>query len=337
MILPLRFSARRAALLTVILLGGLVPTFATEAKPLSNRDATPEARAVYTYLCELRGKAILAGQQETPHPGVVDSDEVMYVQRTTGKLPAVLGLDYIDYVDVTERAIDWWRRGGLPSICWHWGAPTRGTGYEASKKAINLSEALTPGTELNRAMLADLDRTAVELVRLRDAHVPVLWRPLHELNGNWFWWGKGTPEQFKQLWRLMYERYTRHFGLNNLIWVLGYTSKPDAAWYPGDDCVDIAGADNYAPGTQRRMFEGVQRIVGDRMPIAYHECGPIPDPEELKAEGTAWSWFLTWHTIHVKQQNEPVYLKRVYQHPYVITLDELPKFVTPPAPGATGR
>lgn len=101
-------------------------------------------------------------------------------------------------------------------------------------------------------MMADIDDVARELLKLRDAGVPVLWRPLHELNGDWFWWGKCGPEAFQRLWKLLYTRYTETFGLNNLIWVFGYTSQPDAAWYPGDAYIDIAGADNYATGTARR-------------------------------------------------------------------------------------
>src|SRR5208283_171686 len=170
--------------------------------------------------------------------------------------------------------------------------------------------------------MADLDRTATELTRLRDAHVAVLWRPFHELNGGWFWWGKNGPDAAKRLWKLMYERYTKTHKLNNLIWVLGYTGKPDAKWFPGDAYVDIAGADTYGPGTQHPMFESVVAIVGKDMPVCYHECGPIPDPAAMMADGTRWSWFLTWHTIHIKQQNSAEQVKKVYNHPYVVTLDK---------------
>ncbi|HYP15988.1 MAG TPA: glycosyl hydrolase [Opitutus sp.] len=332
------FSPRHGPPLFLALLFSLpVPGAASpDPKPLSNPDASLEARAVYDYLCSLRGKAMLSGQQEWENNPPGEPEELKYIQQTTGKLPAILGLDYIRYEGVTDRAIEWWQRGGLPSICWHWGAPTRGIGYEASKLPIDLDEVLTPGSALNQAMMADLDRTAQELTRLRDARVPILWRPLHELNGDWFWWGKGTPEHFKRLWRLMYETYTHRYKLNNLIWVLGYTSKPDPAWYPGDEFVDIAGADNYRAGTQHAMFEGVAKIVGARMPIVYHECGPIPDPDEMIADGTAWSWFLTWHTIHLKKQNTADYLKKIYHHPYVITLDRVPP-LTRSGPGSAAR
>ena len=198
-------------ILGVITLGNLLPggLAGAEPKPLSNPDASPEAKEVYRYIASIYGKAILAGQQESTWVNRNPDDEMDYIKKVSGKLPAIRGLDYMAYNGVTERAIAWWQKGGIPTICWHWGAPTKGSGYEASKRSIDVNEALTPGTTLNKAMMADLDRTAAELAKLRDAHVPVLWRPFHELNGGWFWWGKGGPDAFKRLWTLMYKQYTQ--------------------------------------------------------------------------------------------------------------------------------
>lgn len=77
------------------------------------------------------------------------------------------------------------------------------------------------------------------------------------------------------------------------------------------------------------MYRGIEKIVGPQRLIAYHECGPIPDPAELAAEALPWSWFLTWHTIHSKEQNTPEYLRKVYHHPYVINFDQLPDLRKP--------
>ena len=291
---------------------------------LNNPHASPEAVRLFRYLHEIRGKFILSGQQEVEHLGLHDGDDVEYVKATTGKLPAILGLDYISYPDTSERAIEWWRRGGIVSLCWHWGAPGYGPGYPASKETIDVDAALTPGTELNRILMQDIDDVARELLKLRDAHVPVLWRPLHEFSGDWFWWSKSGPEPFKRLWRLIHDRYTRDFGLDNLVWVLGYTSQPGTDWYPGDEYVDIAGADNYATGPQAEMYRATELVVGPERLIAYHECGPIPPPDELVGQQIPWSWFLTWHTIHIREQNTPEYLRAVNHHPYVITHDKLP-------------
>ena len=322
-------TSQRLTLFTALLLLALPGQAAVAANPapaLDDPQASPEARRVYDYVCNMRGKAILSGQQEVPHSSAADSDEILYVERITGKRPAILGLDYIDYENVNARAITWWKAGGIPSICWHWGAPTKGQGFKASQLSISIEDALTPGTALNQALLADLDRTAAELAVLRDAHVPVLWRPLHELDGGWFWWGKCGPEAFKRLWILMHERYTKVHHLDNLIWVFGYTSKPAAAWYPGNEYVDIMGADNYKEGTQEAMYKALGPIAQPGTVLAYHECGAMPEPEELLAAKVEWSWFLTWHTKHVMKENTPEKLRRIYNHPYVVNLDSLPSF-----------
>lgn len=298
----------------------------TGRRALSNPNATKEAVSLYNYLCDVYGNGILAGQQESTWINNNPDDEIEYIEANTGKLPAIRGLDYIneDFDGVTNRSIEWWEKGGIPSICFHWGAPTLGVGYEASKLRIDAAEALKPDTALNKAMIADMDRVAEELKKLQEANVPILWRPFHELNGNWFWWSKNGPEVFKELWIFMYDRYTNYHGLNNLIWVFGYTSNADQDWYPGDEYVDIAGCDAYAQGIQSQMYWQLTDFIESDMPLVYHECGPIPNPDGMIKEDIRWTWFLTWHTIHIKEQNTPTYINEVYNHSYVITLDELP-------------
>jgi len=301
----------------------------SDANHLNNPNATKEAKVLFNYIRDIYGSYILSGQQESAWMGTPEY-EMDYVKASTDRLPAIRGLDYIneDFDGVTERSMAWWEQGGIVSICWHWGTPPDGVGYESSKSEINLDEALTEGTALYDGMIAQMDRVAEELLKLQDAGVPVLWRPFHEFDGTWFWWGKGGPEQFIKLWQLMYDRYTNHHGLNNLVWVLGYSHKIDSGWYPGDAYVDIAGADNYEEGTQIKRYNKVVKIVGEEMPIAYHENGPIPNPDGMIKDGAKWAWFLTWHTIHIKEQNTAEYLNKVYNHDYVITLDELPDFRT---------
>lgn len=295
-------------------------------RPMSNLNATKEAVNVYNYLCDLYGNGILAGQQESTWINNNPEDEMEYIMDKTGKLPAIRGLDYIneDFDGVTSRTTAWWEKGGIPSICWHWGAPTLGVGYEASKLTIDVADALKDGTPLNIAMIKDMDRVAEELKKLQEAKVPVLWRPFHELNGNWFWWSKSGPEVFKELWIFMYDRYTNYHGLNNLVWVFGYTSSVDPEWYPGDEYVDIAACDAYEKSILSNSFYSLQDMVGTDMPLAYHECGPIPNPDNMIKEKVSWTWFLTWHTIHIKEQNDARDLSYIYNHDYVITLDELP-------------
>ncbi|WEK54668.1 MAG: glycosyl hydrolase [Candidatus Cohnella colombiensis] len=299
----------------------------SDTNHLKNPNATKEAKILYNYIRDIYGDYIISGQQESTWKGTPDF-EINYIKDNTGRLPAIRGLDYIneDFSGVTQRAIAWWELGGIVSICWHWGTPPDGVGYESSKGKIDLEEALTEGSDLYNGMIAQMDRVAEELKVLQEAGVPVLWRPFHEFDGAWFWWGKGGGENFKKLWRLMYDRYTNVHGLNNLIWVLGYSGEVKDGWYPGDEYVDIAGADNYSEGTQLSKYDKVAAIVGTEMPIAYHENGPIPNPDDMIKDGAKWSWFLTWHTMHIMEQNTAEYLNTVFNHDYVLTLDELPKF-----------
>lgn len=294
-------------------------------KTLSDPKATEQARKLYEYLCSIEGKGILAGQQECPAEHKTGS-EMRYLKAVTGTLPAIRGMDYIhnDFDRVNRRAKDWHKQGGIVSICYHWGTPPDGIGYRSSLGTVDLETLITSGTELHDALLSGMDRVAEALKQLQNARVPVLWRPFHEFDGGWFWWGKGGGDVFIRLWRLMYDRFVHHHGLHNLIWVLGYDGEVKDGWYPGDDYVDIVGADTYKESVPVSMYHRLEDAFGNRFLKAYHECGPIPEPDELTENNRNWIWFLTWHTIHIRKQNSKEKVRRIYQHPYVITLDKLP-------------
>lgn len=296
-------------------------------RELSNPNASTEAKRLFEYLCDMHGKKILAGQQESPAKGKAN-EELEYIFEVTGKLPAIRGLDYIDddFEGVNARVVEWDSRNGIVTICWHWGIPPVGKGYPSSQESIDIEDALTEGTKLNLGMLKQMDEVAEALKELRDLHIPVLWRPYHEFDGAWFWWGKGGSEQFKRLWKLMYERFTMVHELNNLIWVLSYSWQLHEDWYPGDDFYDIIGTDIYEVGEHKSSYDKLALWSGTDIPIAYSECGPIPDPDNLVKEQVNWAWFMTWHTIHIKEQNTPDYLKRVYRHERVLTLEDMPQW-----------
>jgi hypothetical protein len=300
-----------------------------QSRVLCNLDPSEEAIALYRYLLDMSGKKILSGQMNSAW-GI---DEFEYLQSKTGKQPAIKGLDFIHQKDnegEIRQAIDWWKTGGIPTIMWHWGAPGIGEGYENSKKEIAIDQCFVEGSAENNAFWTELKTKADLLEKTRDALVPILWRPYHELNGNWFWWGKQGPERFKKLWITMYNYFVNERKLNNLIWVLCFTGEPDGAWYPGDQYVDIAGADTYDGGDDPHqvMYSKLKDIVKDsRMPVAYHECGVPPDPGKCLSQGIMWSWWMEWHTtwltkVDVSRLNE------VYHHDLVITLDEVPDIMS---------
>jgi mannan endo-1,4-beta-mannosidase len=306
----------------------LVVRAETAARTLSNPYASPEARRLYHYLWSLYGKRTLTGQQEQNFTPKGARQELDHIEKITGKLPAMVGYDYIlpqDYDGVNERATAWHQSGGIVTICWHWGAPDIGTGYENSKKDFDVAKALKPGTSQHEAMMRQMAQIGDLLAVLRDRKVPVLWRPFHEFSGDWFWWGKHGPDAFKALWRLMYEQYVHERGLDNLIWVLGWAGQNvDPRYYPGRDTVDVAGADIYVEdhGNLAPMFAAVKKVVGDTVPICLHENGPIPDPATLGPEAD-WLWFMTWHSRWLWDQNAPELLRKFYRSERYVTKDEV--------------
>ena len=297
---------------------------------LSNLKASENTKKLYSYLCETYGNAIISGQQESTWVSG-EQYEFEYIYEATGKYPAIRGLDYMndDFEGVNRRAIEWYEKGGIVSICWHCGADFSGSWDECKETDItDWEKALTEGTDEYKALIDGMDKGAKALKELQEKGIPVLWRPFHELDGDWFWWSRGGAENFKKLWALMYDRYTNYWGLDNLIWVLGYSHKNEMykEFYPGDEYVDIAGADSYDAGAHGDLFKAVKKTVKSEKLVCFHECGTIPTVAELKKENAEWLWFLAWHTEYLVDNNTTENLKNIYNDEYVITLDELPDF-----------
>ena len=294
---------------------------------LSNPKASAKAQSLYNFLCDTYGNHVISGQQESTWMGSEDY-EFDIIKNASGKYPALRGLDYMgdDFAGCNRRAKKWYDKGGIVTICWHCGSNFSGSHTEAMNSDLNWSAALTEGTAEYNALIAGMDKGAKALQELQKQGVPVVWRPFHEFDGKWFWWGKGGAENFKKLWRIMYDRYTNYWGLDNLIWSLGYCGDVNGGWYPGDEYVDIIGSDTYVNHTESLapMYSKTAQVANK--PVCLHENGPIPNPEKMKADGAKWLWFMTWHTsfIDSNEFNTPSYLKQVYNSDYLLTLDELP-------------
>lgn len=333
---------------------------------LVNPNATDSAKRLMAYLCDQYGKTVLSGQQCQEGPYGLDNAAVW--RGTGGQYAAVVGMDLISYSparvakgdtsNVIEQTIDYWyaadegKLPGIVTLCWHWCPDARynksandpwSTFYTSSTN-FNLAKALD-GADPDgyRMLLDDIDAIASQLKRLQDADVPVLWRPLHEASGGWFWWGASGAEAYLELYKLMYDRLTNVHGLNNLIWVW---NGQDAAWYPGDEYVDIIGEDIY-PGThvytsQAARFIKALGYTSARKLIALSENGCVPDPEQLERDGIFWSYWCTWEGDFVLKSagfnqygetyTEKSILKKAYQSDLVITRKELPDLRNYPLP-----
>ena len=282
-----------------------------EVQPvLADPEASPNARRLMTYLCDIYGEKILSGQY--CDQGMYGMENAAIWRVTGGSYPALLGLDMIEYTPSrvergaqgrsVEYARDYWEKGGISTFCWHWNAPTpyiTGQWYSAfytEHTSMNLGRIMegedAAGYEL---LLRDIDAISEAMRPLAEADVPILWRPLHEASGGWFWWGASGAQAYIDLYRLMYERMTVENGLHNLIWVWNGQS---ADWYPGDDVVDIIGWDIY-PGehvytSQAETFLQALACTPARKMIILSENGCVPDPDELFADRIIWGSWCTW-------------------------------------------
>lgn len=322
---------------------------------LVNENATENTKRLMSYLADNYGTNILSGQYS---PDGMYGKEYAVVKDVTGQTPAVLGLDFIEYTpsrvahgsssNATDLAIAYWNAGGIVTFCWHWNAPEKYltgewySGFRTEATNIDLAKIMNGEDEEGyNLLLQDIDVIALQLLILQDAGVPVLWRPLHEASGGWFWWGAAGPEAYKQLYILLYDKLTNEYGLNNLIWLW---NGQDAEWYPGDEYVDIIGEDLY-PGEHvytsqiNKYLEAVHYPSENKM-VVMSENGCVFDPTLAVRDGAMWGFWCTWCSEFVakdiainsysEQYTEKEKLKEFYNNEVVITLDEIPDLTTYP-------
>ncbi len=228
--------------------------------------------------------------------------------------------------------------GHIITLMWHGCFPTQGDccngssiwAMENRPSPEQWDSLVTEGTLLNKAWKEGADKIAVYLKQLQDADIPVLWRPYHEMNGVWFWWCNQKGDKgFKRLWIMMYDYFTNHHKLNNLIWVWDANAPRDLpndeAWpyeefYPGNQYVDILAADVYRKDYKQSHHDQLVTL-GKGKPIALGEVGEIPDENILKQQPN-WTWYMPWAWI-LFSANEPEEIKMFMNSDRVLTLDEI--------------
>lgn len=319
---------------------------------LADPKATESTRKLMRYLADMYGSYIISGQYCDRG---FNGPEFRAIREATGKYPAMLGLDFIEYTPSraahgsvgksVDYAIEFANEGGIVTFCWHWNAPEPylynssdkpwWKGFYTEATSIDL-KAIMDGhdPEGYELLIRDIDVIAGLLKKLQDADVPVLWRPLHEASGGWFWWGASGSEPYIKLYRLLFDRLTNTHGIHNLIWVW---NGQDPNWYPGDEYVDVIGIDIY-PGervysSQSAKFNEILEWTGKHKIIAMTENGCLFDPDLVFRDNAVWSYFGTWNGDFVilnktytlsEKYNEKHMFYKVYNHEKVITLDELP-------------
>jgi mannan endo-1,4-beta-mannosidase len=331
----------------------------------------PEARSVLYYLKSIYGKKTLQGQS-----GFGDAGTSYQI---SGKWPAIVGVDLSGWNEKRwsktykyniqqsiDKVIRCWNNGGIPTMQWHFADPLGDMGtYPATKakyatnKKIDFEKMTTPGTDQYKAFIKNLKNHGDYLQQLADRNIPVLWRPFHEIDGAWFWWGHtygddklastGSPEQTAELWRIMFDYFVNERGFHNLIWVYsaGVNCNGDVVdddnkvtpeeinfrgrFYPGENYVDISGIDiypnarakwaDYSHDNYSRAFSFMEKVTPGKM-LALTEGRGTPNPDIMKREGSAWLWTLPWYAGG--RWNTPEWIEYSYSHEFIITRDELP-------------
>ncbi|MGN1341452.1 MAG: glycosyl hydrolase [Oscillospiraceae bacterium] len=329
---------------------------------LVTENPTLNTQRLWEFLKSCKGKKYISGQQYLWE----DEKEDIVYYTVTGKLPAIRGYDFMGIsglargYDQIGRAYDWAKRtGGILTMCWHWNAPDdmediskrcsfyyKTTGYD-HKTSFDIIRAMQEGTPENRFVIEEIDLVAGALKMFEQADIPVIWRPLHEANGNWFWWGNRGEESvaaYKKLWYTIFDRFMNHHKLKNLIWVWNGQSQEMAV---SPNSFDIAGEDIYpeqpSHASQIAKYREVSSYTAGKL-ITLSECGSIPDPEEMQRDGAEWLWWLPWwgsfvydcdpHGRAVLDENgmprpnpkymDEQFMKRVFTDPRVVTLSDLP-------------
>lgn len=205
--------------------------------------------------------------------------------------------------------------------------PNKDYAFYKADTEFDATNATVEGTWENKVFTEDLKNAAAYLKLLRNADIPVLWRPFHEAAGGWFWWGKDAAS-FKSLWIAMFN-YFKTEGLDNLIWVWT-TEGNDADWYPGDQYVDIVGRDVYNKETADCVSEytSIAENYGNKI-VSLSECGTVGLISEQWASGARWSWFMPWYD-GTNEDGSPVvhadeaWWKDAMSQEFVVSREELP-------------
>lgn len=315
--------------------------------------------------------------------------EMDYLYDLTGKYPAIRGFDFMNYNPLygwndgsTERVLDWVKnKNGIATVCWHINIPTDFDNYKVGEavdwsaatfklnKQFKIANAVKSGTKENDYFNLAIKDLAEQFLILQDANVPVIFRPLHEAEGNggldgrgaWFWWAQDGAEDYKKLWKYLYNELTGTYGVHNLIWEqnLYAWSAESGQWYAGDEYVDMVGFDKYDTIYNRHdgltsgpnedcnsgVFWSLVDFTGNNKLVAMPENSTIPSVKNMTVEHANWLYFCTWYDDEQERflsgdnYNNADTVKETYQSEYCLTLDEMPEnlysfngTVTPPDP-----
>ena len=233
------------------------------------RKTSPEAKQLYNRLVEITKKGYAFGHQDATAYGIGwKNDGSLFksdVNEVTGAHPAVHGfdighlelghqhnLDTVSFKLIQNQIKKVHQKGGVVTISWHASHPMSGKD-SWNRRGKPIKHLLAGGRLHNsyRNWLASLASFFKEIRDENDRPIPIIFRPFHEMNKPWFWWGKGksTTEEYKRLWRETVLLLTDEYSADQLLFAYSpdffNTEETYLEYYPGDDMVDILGMDLY--------------------------------------------------------------------------------------------
>lgn len=218
------------------------------------------------------------------------------------------------------------------------------TDMDSTKNECKVSKTVCldadPTSKVYKDIVADVDIVSGYFKQLEEKDIAVVWRPLHEASGGWFWWGVASPECYVQLWRLVFDRMVNVNKNKNLIWVWNINTDPkfgydysalNGAWYPGDEYVDIVAVDIYDPlnnhNSAANYWNKIIEEVGTNKMIALSENGAIPDIDSIAEDKSYWSYWMTWSQTwsgNFLEKTPTDMWKRNLDDERIIALDDMP-------------
>lgn len=241
-----------------------------------NPNSTAETIALFYNLKVLSQTSIVVGQQDAFSMFYNDQNGDSDIKKTTGSNPGLLGSDFIFITDdqndgtpsnwfyqqeqlVIEDVIEAYDKGMINTFAWHLREPYDGEHFYAEDmtqfQRDNAFKSILPGGanhDYYKEKLDKIAQVANNLIGSDGNLIPMIFRPFHEFDGSWFWWGASycTPTEYKNLWRFTVEYLRDTKGVNNMLFAFSpdnsYTTEAGyLSRYPGDNYVDILGMDNY--------------------------------------------------------------------------------------------
>ena len=286
----------------------------------NSHQLSPNTQRLLSYLQSIYGVKTLSATMANVN---WNTYEAQWVFKHTGRWPAMNCFDFIHHVwsspggwiDYSNSSVveNWHNQGGIVAAMWHWNVPANdGQNYafyygnDANKKneqtTFDVRKIFEPNSSEYQRMVSDIDKIISYLKPLQQKDIPVIWRPLHEAGGKWFWWGMDA-EACKELWRVMYQRF-QQAGLNNIIWAFtpaaswGRPFSDGFLWYPGDEYVDIVGFDIYNVWSAQSIYTDYFHLLEQQCPgklVGLTEFGNVAQLSQQWQAGAKWLFFMPWY------------------------------------------